>query len=162
MSHPFPSFDRAPPLQRGNRALTCESLSTDGIPLPIADETPFPLTEGMGSVMFVVKENRKSFPPEWCVESIGWFWLSLACVLGVRRGTLSFMESSLSSLFLLFLAGQFFPSLFAFINPSAFCQDTLLFHRSISQKAGELQFQLKVLFSSGGFMLLKLLYRSRS
>jgi len=71
---------------------------------------------------------------------MGWFWLSSPDILGVRRGAFSFMKSSLSSLFLLFLAGQFFPPLFAFINSSAFCQDALLFDSSISRKGGKLQF----------------------
>ncbi len=67
------------------------------------------------------------FSPERPIElRIGWlglFWLDL---FGLCQGVISFMKSSLSSLFLLFLAGHFFSSLFAFISSSMFWHNTLL------------------------------------
>jgi len=77
--------------------------------------------------VFAVKENRNSFPPERHIKSgIGWLGLFLLDLFGVRRGAIFFVESSLSSLFLLFLARQFFSPLFALIGSSMFRQSTLL------------------------------------
>ena len=109
----------------------CESSHTDHFqpiasPLPIPDEPTSSLTEGVGSVVFVVKENRKSFSWERGIElRIGWFSLFLLDLLCVWRGAISFMKSSLSSLFLFFLAGQFFLPFLGFISSSTFWQNTL-------------------------------------
>jgi len=79
-----------------------------------------------GPVVFTVKENRKSCPPERHIKlGIGWLGLFLFDLFGLRRGAIVFVESSLSSLFLLFLARQFFSPLFAFIGSSMFWQSTL-------------------------------------
>src|SRR4030043_409357 len=67
--------------------------------LPIPDETTSSLAGGVDSVVFVVKENRKSFSRERGVElRIGWLCLFLLALLGVCRGGISFLKSSLSSL----------------------------------------------------------------
>jgi hypothetical protein len=82
--------------------------------------------------VFAVKENRKSFPPERRIKlGIGWLGLFLLDLFGIRRGAIFFMESSLSSLFLLFLARQFFSPFFALISSSMFWQSTLLSLRGI-------------------------------
>jgi hypothetical protein len=52
--------------------------------LPIPDETTSSLTGGAESVVFVVKENRKSFSLERGVElRIGWLCLFLLYLLGI-------------------------------------------------------------------------------
>ncbi len=82
--------------------------------------------------MFAVKENRKSFPPERRIKlGIGWLVLFLLDLFGIRRGAIFFMESSLSSLFLLFLARHFFSPFFAFIGSRMSWQSTLLSPRRI-------------------------------
>jgi len=82
--------------------------------------------------VFAVKENRKSFPPERRIKlGIGWLVLFLLDLFGIRRGAIIFMESSLSSLFLLFLARHFFSPFFAFIGSRMSWQSTLLSLRRI-------------------------------
>jgi len=77
--------------------------------------------------MFVLKENRKSFPLErWIELWIDGLFLFGLDPFGVRWGAIFSTKFSLSSLFLLLLAGQFFSPLFALIRPGMFWQDTPL------------------------------------
>ena len=109
-----------------------ESLSTDCVSLAHSWWNHILPYGGVNFVVFVVKENRKSYSRERGIKlRIGWLCLFLLDLLGVWRGAISFLKSSLSSLFLLFLAGQFFSPFFPFISSSTFRQNTLLISKEV-------------------------------
>lgn len=94
---------------------------------PIYDKSTSSPTGGAGLVVFAVNMNRKSFSPERRNElRIGRLLLFLLNLFGVRRGAISFVKLAQPSFFLLFQAGQFFPSLFALISSGSFRQNFLL------------------------------------
>jgi hypothetical protein len=89
--------------------------------LPIHVQTTSSLIGGVDSAVFVIEKNDKFFSSERPVEfRIGWLSLFLIDLFGFRWGAIFFVKSSLSSLFLLLLAGNFFSPLFASENSGMF------------------------------------------
>jgi len=118
---------RKKPRPWGGKSLLAAPFRPISSTLPIYNKSKPALTGGAGSVVSVVKMDRKSFSPERRVKSrIGRLVLFLLNLFSVRRGVISFAKLALPSLFLLFLAGQFFSPLFAFISSPVFWQCTLL------------------------------------
>lgn len=92
--------------------------------LPIYDKTTDPFLIGKVPWSFTNKRRIEKNPSEGQFNLfIIFLRLFRQHVLSVRRRALSFLKSSLSLIFLLFLAGQFFSPPFAFIQSGTFWQD---------------------------------------